>query len=323
MNNLQQSARVGLFFVFGVALVWVAFETLSGSNSLSKNGYDLIAGFENLKELKFGDEVRVAGVKVGSVASTRLDGRRAVAVLRIDHGITISGDATASIAMSGLIGTNFVAIDLGSPGVAPLAPGAEIHTVEAPDINTIMSDLGDLGKKLDSALSTISSAFNGNGSAGGLFQKLDKLVSDNSEKITTTMANLQDITNKINNGQGTLGKLVNDPQLHDELVSGVNDLKALVANAQNIVDQIKAGKGSLGVLIYDPQAAANLQASIQNIRDVSDKLARGEGTLGKLINDPTLYDTAQSTLKKADRAIDSLNDSGPITAVGIVANELF
>jgi len=301
----------------------VTFETLSGGNSLSKNGYDLIAGFENLKELKFGDEVRVAGVKVGSVSSTRLEGRRAVAVLRINHGVSVTSDATASIAMSGLIGTNFVAIDLGSPGAPPLAPGAEIHTVEAPDINTIMSDIGDLGKKLDGALSSLSSAFNGNGAGGGLFQKLDKLVSDNSEKISTTMSNLQDITNKINSGQGTLGKLVNDSQLHDELISGVDQLKGLVANAQAIVDQIKAGKGSLGVLIYDPQAAANLQVSIQNIRDVSDKLARGEGTLGKLINDPTLYDTAQSTLKKADRAIDSLNDSGPITAVGIVANELF
>ena len=43
----------------------------------------------------------------------------------------------------------------------------------------------------------------------------------------------------------------------------------------------------------------------------------------QLINDDSLYNTAQNTLQKADRAIDGLNDSGPITAVGVAANALF
>ena len=58
-------------------------------------------------------------------------------------------------------------------------------------------------------------------------------------------------------------------------------------------------------------------------RTVSDKLAKGEGTLGKLLNDDSLYTGAQSTLKKAERALDGMGDSGPITAVGVVANALF
>ncbi len=99
--------------------------------------------------------------------------------------------------------------------------------------------------------------------------------------------------------------------------------KEFVANAQGVMDQIKSGKGALGEIVYDQQTADNIKASIQNVRDVSDKLAKGEGTLGKLINDDSLYTTAQNTLNKADRAIDGLNDSGPITAVGIAANALF
>lgn len=331
MNRMQQTARVGLFFVLGVALIWVTFETLSGNKSLRDRGYSLIAGFDNLRGLKQGDEVRVAGVKVGDVQSTRLEGRRAVAVLKIAPEVKIASDATASIAMSGLIGTNYVAIDLGSPGASALAPGAEIRTEEAPDLNTIMSDLGNLGKKLDGALSSFSAAFNGQGGqGGGLFQKLDKLVTDNSSRIDATMTNLQDITTKLNQGQGTLGKLINDPQLHDQLLAGVGDIKAaaaqakeFVADAQTVLDQVKSGKGALGTLIYDEQTAANLKATLQDIREASDKIARGEGTLGKLINDDALYSTAQNTLKKADRALDSMNDSGPITAVGIVANGLF
>ena len=97
MNNSQQTARVGLFFLLGVALVWVTFETLSGGKVFEQKGYTIVAGFETLKELKQGDEVRMAGVKIGEVGRTRLAGRRAEAVLNIQPGVHIKTDATASI----------------------------------------------------------------------------------------------------------------------------------------------------------------------------------------------------------------------------------
>src|SRR5882757_4301995 len=134
MNNTQQTARVGLFFLLGLALVWVTFETLSDGKVFKDRGYTLVAGFDNLKELKLGDEVRLAGVKVGSVETTRLAGRRAEAVLRIEPGVEIKEDSTASIVMAGLIGTNYVGIDLGSKDAKPLPPGAEIRTRVTPDI---------------------------------------------------------------------------------------------------------------------------------------------------------------------------------------------
>jgi phospholipid/cholesterol/gamma-HCH transport system substrate-binding protein len=123
---------------------------------------------------------------------------------------------------------------------------------------------------------------------------------------------------------------VNDPALYNELVGTVQDIKNaaagakdFMANAQGIVDQVKSGKGTLGALIYDENAGNDLKATVANFRAISDKVAKGEGTLGKLINDDELFQSAQSTLKKADRALDSMSDSGPITAVGVVANSLF
>lgn len=331
MNTTQQTARVGLFFLLGLALVWVTFETLSDGKVFKDRGYTVLAGFENLKELKIGDEVRMAGVKIGSVEKTQLAGRRAEAVLRIDPGVEIKADATATIVMAGLIGTNYVSVDLGSPSAANLAPGAEINTRITPDINSIMSDIGKLGQKLEGAIGSLGAAFSGDGKeGGGLFQKLDKLVTENNEKISTTMTNFQEITTKINHGDGTLGKLINDPSLHDQLLSTITDIKSAAAGAkdfmagtQSIMDQIKAGKGTLGTLIYDETAGNNIKATVANLQSVSEKLARGEGTLGKLINDETLFHDAQSTLKKADRALEGLGDSGPITAVGVVANSLF
>ncbi|MEO7414496.1 MAG: MlaD family protein [Opitutaceae bacterium] len=331
MNNTQQTARVGLFFLLGLALVWVTFETLSDGKVFKDRGYTVVAGFENLKELKVGDEVRMAGVKVGSVETTQLKGRRAEAVLRIDPGVEIRNDATASIVMAGLIGTNYVGIDLGSADAPLLSSGAEIHTKITPDINSIMSDLGGLGQKLEAALGSFGKAMGGDGKeGGGLFQKLDKLVTDNNEKLTSSVSNFQEITSKINKGEGTIGKLINDPSLHDQLLATVTDIKNaaagakdFMANAQSIVDQVKSGKGTLGSLVYDDTAGNSIKATVANLQAVSEKLAKGEGTLGKLINDETLFHDAQSTLKKADRALEGLGDSGPITAVGVVANSLF
>ena len=71
MNTSQQTIRVGFFFLLGVALIWVTFATLSGGKFFEDRGYKLTADFDDLKELKLGDEIRMAGVKIGSVESTR------------------------------------------------------------------------------------------------------------------------------------------------------------------------------------------------------------------------------------------------------------
>jgi phospholipid/cholesterol/gamma-HCH transport system substrate-binding protein len=330
MNNSQQAARVGLFFLLGLALTWVTFQTLNGGKVFREKGYTLIAGFESLKELKKGDEVRMAGVVIGSVEATRLAGRRAEAVLRIQPKIGIKSDATASIVMAGLIGANYIGIDLGTATAEDLRDGAEINTKVTPDLNSIMTDLGGLGKKLDGALSSIGTAMNGDGKSPGLFQKIDKLVSDNGENVNATMTNIRQVSDKLNKGEGTLGKLINDPKLHDELVATISEIKSsaaeakiFIANAQGIVEQVKSGRGAVGALVYDQKAGDDLKASIANLRLVSDKLATGQGTLGKLISDDSMLRDAQAIMKKADRALDGLDDTGPITAVGVVAKGLF
>ena len=332
MNNFQQTARVGLFFLLGLALTWVTFETLRGGKVFKDQGYNLIAGFESLKELKEGDEVRMAGVKIGEVEKTRLAGRRAEAVLRISHKVRVKSDATASIIMAGLIGTNYIGIDLGSESAPELPDGAEIKTKTTPDLNSVMTQIGELGKKLEGALGDLSGSLKGDGGGGlpGMIQKVDQLVTENRENISKTTANLQSITDKVNRGEGTLGKLINDPTLHtellttlDEIKKGAGEAKTFIANAQSIIDEVKAGKGAVGALVFDQKAADDVKATIANLRSVSDKISRGEGTLGKLLSDDAMLRDVQSIMKKADRALDGLDDTGPISAVGVVAGGLF
>ena len=330
MNNNQQTIRVGLFFVLGLALAWITFESLNGGHLFKQSGYTIIAGFNNLKGLKVGDDVLMAGVKIGSVAKAQLGHQRVEAVLTIQPGVKIPEDAVASVEVSSLLGANYLGVSFGSPTAAPLKDGDEIKTKNTIDMNEVIAQLGNLGSKLEGVMGDISKTMGGGGADGNLFQKINKLVTDNGPKLTETVSNLQDITAKIKNGDGTLGKLVNDAKLHDELLASVSEIKAAAADARTfmsdtkgIVADVKSGKGALGVLLYDDATAGNLKVTVNNIRAISDKINSGQGTLGKLISDDSLYLSAQSTMKKADRAIDGLGDSGPITAVGVVAGKLF
>ncbi|MEO6994444.1 MAG: MlaD family protein [Lacunisphaera sp.] len=330
MNNSQQAIRVGLFFVLGIALAWITFESLNGGRLFKQRGYTIIAGFDNLKGLKVGDDVLMAGVKIGSVGDTRLGNRRVEAVLRILPATKIPNDAVASVEVSSLLGANYLGVSFGTPTAAPLNDGDEIKTKNTIDMNEVISQLGNLGTKLEQVMGDISKTMGGDGKSGNLFEKIDKLVSDNGPKLTETVTNLQEITAKIKSGDGTLGQLINDSKLHDELVASVHEIKLAATDARSfmndtkgIVADVKTGKGALGLLLYDEGTANSIKVTANNLRQISDKLNGGEGTLGKLISDDKVYRDVQGLMKKADRAIDSLGDSGPITAVGVVAKSLF
>jgi len=329
MNNRMQTIRVGLFFVLGLALLWVTFEALNGGRVFRPKGYPLVARFSNLKGLNEGDDILMAGVRIGSVAKTRLVNGRAEAELRVDPAIQIANDSVAVVAQSSLLGTNHLEVTVGSLDAPRLAAGAEIKTRDSVDMNEVIAKLGSLGDRLEQVATEIGKNLGG-GANGNLFARIDKLVTDNGPKLTETIGNLQAITAKIRDGDGTIGRLVNDPKLHDELLASIGEIKGaaadvrgFVANAQSIVDQVKSGKGALGALVSDEQAGSNLRTAMKNFRDISDKLNSGQGTLGRLISDDSLFRDAQGTLSKVNRAVDSMSDQGPITAVGVAANSLF
>ena len=329
MNNRIQSIRVGLFFLLGLALLWVTFESLNGGRVFKQKGYPLLARFENLKGLHDGDDILMAGVRIGSVRQTRLAGRQAEAVLSIQPGIQIPNDAVAKVATSSLLGSNHLEITVGSTGVPSLQPGAEIKTMTTVDMNEVISKLGSLGDRLEQVVGDIGKNLGSNG-GDNIFTKVDKLVTVNGPKLTDTISNLQDITGKIRNGEGTFGKLVNDTKLHDDLLASVGEIKGaatdartFIAGAQAMIDQVKSGKGALGTLVYDEQTGNEIKITLKNIKEVSDKLNSGQGTLGKLISDDSLLRDAQGTMRKIDRAVDGMSDQGPITAVGVAAKSLF
>jgi phospholipid/cholesterol/gamma-HCH transport system substrate-binding protein len=116
-----------------VAAVFLAYAlTTSGRGGFSGPGLTLRAKFDRIDGLAPGADVRIAGVKVGSVVDQRIDPQAFLAVLtlRIDGALRIPADSSAEIASEGLLGGRFVSL---VPGGADriLADGGEITITQS------------------------------------------------------------------------------------------------------------------------------------------------------------------------------------------------
>ena len=332
MNTSMQSIRVGLFFILGLALIWVVFESLGHKPIFGDKGYELVARFESLKQLKPGDEIRMAGVKIGSVSATRLGDGAVEAVLTIDTGIEVPVDSIGRIAAAGLLGNSFLSLNLGTNSLGYYQPGDALQTVEALDLNDVLTKIGEFSEKMDGMMENLGGALSGlsGGEGEGIFANLNSLVEENRENLASTVANLRSVSEKIDSGEGTIGRLLNDPALYDEVLAAVADIRTasenasrLTADAADVFDTIRQGKGAIGTLVYNEEIGKQIEVTLTNIREISDKLNQGEGTLGKLIADDSLFLDAKATLKKVDTALDGFSDQGPITAVGVGAQAIF
>ena len=86
---------------------------------------------------------------------------------------------------------------------------------------------------------------------------------------------------------------------------------------------ISGGKGTIGKLVTDEALYNQTAASMTNLNQILQKINQGQGTVGKLVNDQEFYKNAKLTLQKVDKATDGLEDQGPLTVLGIMANNLF
>jgi phospholipid/cholesterol/gamma-HCH transport system substrate-binding protein len=101
---------VGLFALLGVMALAILSFRLGRVTILPTPGYLLYANFDNISGLKPGDEIDIAGVKVGSVSGATLQGNQAHVTLHLNKGVEVDDDAIASIKSSGIIGGKYVSI---------------------------------------------------------------------------------------------------------------------------------------------------------------------------------------------------------------------
>lgn len=129
-RNLVETLMGAVVLV--VAALFLIF-AYSSTNVRAIRGYDVIAKFERVDGLATGTDVKISGIKVGTLVEQRLDPETYLAVVRmsIDNRVKLPEDTVAQVSSEGLLGGNFLALVPGGSDKM-IAPGGEIKYTQAP-----------------------------------------------------------------------------------------------------------------------------------------------------------------------------------------------
>ena len=313
-NSLE--TKLGFFVAITIIAAWALVETL-GSIDLLGHGYHVSAQFETAQDLKPGDRVKMAGVEIGRVETIELTTNKVRVTMRLKPTAIVKTSSVASIKFTGLMGQNFVAVDFGAPSDnSRAANGTELASVEQTDLNAIMA-------KLDNAaggIQNITRNFAGD-EIKHMFGALDDVISSKKESIKNTLDNIENISGEIRGGKGTVGKLIYDDTLYATAMDTVTNIHDTVGSIKLTIEDARAGKGTIGKLLTDETLYNSATASMTNLDSILMKVNQGDGTIGKLVNDQEFYKNAKLSLQKLDKAADGLEDTGPLSVIGIMANQ--
>ena len=188
---------------------------------------------------------------------------------------------------------------------------------DAPELGENLTALGakpvemieEMARALGGLEETINAVNAGEGTLGKLLK--DDAIYDNLASISESF---RKIMSRLESGEGTLGKMLvsDDGQLYD-------DGKVLMANLRTISQNLADGNGTLGQLMSGEDTAFHdLEATLAAIRRISESIDEGEGTIGKLVRDAKLYDETALLVEDVRAAVDDLREASPITSFGSV-----
>ncbi len=335
-NSLE--TRLGLFFALVVVAGFILFE-LAGGGRWFVRGQEVRARFKSAGDLKPGDPVRLAGIKVGRVTELHLAGQAVEVVMKVDPGVEVRTDSVAQIRFTGLMGQNFVALDFGSEKAPLLAAGGLLQSKEGADLAQVFEKLNGVADGVQS----MTKSFSGD-QFGQLLGPIAEVLKDNQPRINTLMSNLANLSTDLSQGKGSVGKLLKDEALYVSALGTVtnlnslsaearglfakadtmlSDTQGLVGDARKVIGGVDRGEGTIGRLLKDDTLAKDTTVAMTNMREILEKINRGQGTVGKVVNDDSFLRNVKLTLQKVDKATEGLEDTGPLSVMGTLIQTLF
>lgn len=265
---MSTEQKVGLFFLAALILLAVMIELVEDWRPF-EDQYAYLARFDSAIGLKVGDPVRIAGVNVGKVRAIDIEHNKVRVDFYVNRADAVREDSMAQIRQSNMLGGIFLGLDFGSPQSKVMEPGSEVRTDANSNIDQLITNIDRNQERV--------------------LRPLGDLVEDSRKPLTDAILRLERIIKKIDEGEGTLGRLVNNPALYDEMAAMSTKLNLILGRLEN-------GEGTLGKLMADPSLYDNLNHTMINLADLSDQINSGKGTLGKLLVDDRLYEEATGTV---------------------------
>ena len=263
--------RVGLTVLFGSITLAVLTFLMSGTTGLFTPKITLKSYFDDAQGIRNGAPVRLQGVDVGNVTAIRVVPNNTATPVEVVMKVTtkysfnIRKDSVTSMATAGVLGETYINIDSAHAKGLEARDGDVLATRETPDIQDVVR------------------------ASQGTLQNLDALLK-RTDRILAF----------VESGQGSIGKLIYDPNLYNQFAATVNEFKGLV-------DQVRSGQGSLGKLLVTDEAYNKAIAAVDKVNVMIDELQQGKGTAGKFLKDPALYDNANQTISNVKKLTDDIN----------------
>jgi phospholipid/cholesterol/gamma-HCH transport system substrate-binding protein len=285
--------KIGIVAVAAIALSVMLIVAVGGQGGFTWQQYELKTRFPDVKGLKSGAVVRVAGVEVGKVDAVELSGSEVEVVLRVneENQSRITTESRASIGSLSLLGEPVIDISPSTKGT-PLKDGDFLPAGRAPGQ---LSDVAESAtRSLEQVNGILQDLRGGRGTIGKLFTD-DQVY----KEVNGLIASAGVVASQLSRGQGTLPMLIRDPVAYRRF-------NAALADLQDTTRRINAGEGSLGRLLKDDALAKSLTSASANVDQVSARLNRNDNTLGRLLTERELYDRFNSLTARIDALTDSL-----------------
>jgi len=268
--------RVGITVILASIALAVLIFLMTGTTGLFARKLTLYSYVDNAGGLRAGAPVRLQGVDIGNVEAIRVvsghPGTPIQITLKVGtkNGINqfIRKESVVLLSTAGVLGETYVDIDSSGAKAQASAQIADQDTLPSREV----PDITDVVRASQSTLQNINS----------LLLRADRIMTF------------------VESGQGSVGKLVYDKELYDNLNGSIKQLNGML-------DDLNNGKGSVGKLLKDEELYNKVNATMDKLNRTMDGIDKGEGTAGKLLKDPALYNNANQTIAKANQLMDSVN----------------
>jgi len=294
----SQKLKLGVFVIITAVLLIISLYLIGKKQNLFGNTFKITAVFNNVNGLKLGNNVRYAGINVGTVMEIVMVDDSTICVdMVIEEEIRkhMRENAFAIIGSDGLVGSMVVNVYPGDGRGQILQEGDTIMSVKKKSTSDMMSTL-----------------------------------STTNENVAELSIELLKITRSINEGKGTLGLLVNDEAMGTDLKETMGNLRIASQDASKVIDELKVVVTSvnnednlLNVLLKDSIAAeqfrsvmGNLEKSsesimlaISNLNEVIETVKEGEGAFNYLVSDTVLVQNIDETVKNIKEGSVLLNEN--------------
>jgi phospholipid/cholesterol/gamma-HCH transport system substrate-binding protein len=245
MPNLKTNLQVGVFVALTLLFILGIIFTLGSQTSVLGGSYSVIGKFKQTQGLFSGGTVSFSGIKVGNIGNINYDSKSSLVKVEMkikeEYKKLITQGAVASIKTQGALGDKFLYIEPGDYSKPPLEHNDEILTIEPEDLFDLVTEkTKDLSQVVDliKEVRLLVKSFNDGNKVGLIMGNLEASTKDlklvmrdvrgDNQELRKGVEHFSSIMKKIDQGEGTLGALINDKGLHDRIskMVGANPAKS-------------------------------------------------------------------------------------------------